>query len=81
MVHPYKQPAYRLEGEPPLWEVDHHTFVTGWARQNLEPFVVAIREGKDRAPTLRDGLLAQEVIEAASRAARSGRWEPVPAVG
>jgi predicted dehydrogenase len=77
-VHPYRQPAYRLEGEPPLWEVDHHTFITGWARQNLEPFVEAIRAGVDRPPTLRDGLLAQEVIEAAVRSARSGRWERVP---
>ena len=77
-VHPYKQPPYRLEGEPPLWEVDHHTFITGWARQNLAPFVEAIRQGVDRPPTLRDGLLAQEVIEAALRSARSGQWERVP---
>ena len=79
-VHPYKQPSYRIEGEPLLWEVDHHTFIVGWARQNLEPFVEAIRSGVDRAPTLRDGLLTQEVIEAAARSGRSGRWESVPDV-
>ena len=76
-VHPYKQPSYRLEGEPPLWEVDHHTFITGWARQNLAPFEAAIRSGTDRPPTIRDGLLAQEVIAAAVRSARSGNWERV----
>lgn len=76
-LHPYKGQTVRIEGEPPLWEVDHHTFITGWARQNLEPFVDAIRSGHDHAPTLRDGLMAQEVIEAATRSASSGRWEQV----
>ena len=76
-LHPYKGEAVRLEGEPPLWEVDHHTFITGWARQNLEPFVEAIRSGEDRAPTLQDGLLAQEVIAAAVRSSASGHWERV----
>jgi predicted dehydrogenase len=78
-LHPYRGQPVRLEGEPPLWEVDHHTFITGWGRQNLLPFVAAIRAGEDRPPTLRDGLLAQEVIEAASRSAASGRWERVGA--
>jgi predicted dehydrogenase len=76
-LHPYKGEPVRLEGEPPLWEVDHHTFITGWARQNLEPFVEAIRSGADRAPTLRDGLLTQAVIDAAVRSAASGTWEKV----
>jgi predicted dehydrogenase len=76
-LHPYKGATVRLEGEPPLWEVDHHTFISGWARQNLEPFVAAIRTGQDRAPTIRDGLLAQEVIEAAVRSTASGHWERV----
>ena len=79
-VHPYRQPSYRLEGEPPLWDVDHHTFITGWARQNLEPFVRSIRDGRDAAPTSQDGLLAQEAIEAAAQSSRSGHWEPVQGV-
>ncbi len=78
-LHPYRGRPVRIEGEPPLWEVDHHTFIVGWARQNLEPFVEAIRAGADRAPTLRDGLLAQEVIDAAVRSAISGHWERVGA--
>jgi predicted dehydrogenase len=78
-LHPYKGQAVRLEGEPPLWEVDHHTFITTWARQNLEPFVAAIRDGADRAPTIEDGLLAQEVIAAAVRSSASGHWERVGA--
>lgn len=84
-LHPYKGATVRLEGEPPLWEVDHHTFITGWAKQNLQPFVVAIRSGVDQGPTLRDGLLAQEVIDAAVRSASSDHWEdvklPLPARG
>jgi predicted dehydrogenase len=79
-LHPYKGRPLRIEGEPPLWEVDHHTFITGWARQILEPFVHAIRTGADRPPTIRDGLRAQEVIEAAVRSAQSGRWEQVAPV-
>ncbi|MGH2369708.1 MAG: Gfo/Idh/MocA family protein [Chloroflexota bacterium] len=80
-LHPYKGKAMRIEGEPPLWEVDHHTFITGWAGQILEPFVTAIRTGQDRPPTIRDGLLAQEVIDAAVRSADSGRWEQVGTSG
>jgi predicted dehydrogenase len=76
-LHPYRGTPSRIAGEPPLWGVDHHTFITGWARQVLEPFVAAIRAGEDRAPTLRDGLRAQEVIDAAVRSAASGRWERV----
>jgi predicted dehydrogenase len=76
-LFPRQGEALRLEGEPPLWEVDHHTFITGWARQNLEPFVEAIRSGQDLAPTLRDGLRAQLVIDAAVRSGATGKWEEV----
>ncbi|MBI3973738.1 MAG: Gfo/Idh/MocA family oxidoreductase [Chloroflexi bacterium] len=79
-LHPYKGKAVAIEGEPPLWEVDHHTFIIGWARQNLVPFVESIRTGEDRAPTIRDGLRTQEVIEAAVRSAEAGCWEKVRSV-
>ncbi|HEX2035484.1 MAG TPA: Gfo/Idh/MocA family oxidoreductase [Chloroflexota bacterium] len=79
-LHPYKGETVRIAGEPPLWDVDHHTFITGWAQQSLTPFVEAIRSGRDQAPTIRDGLLAQEVIEAAVRSAQTGCWEPVQQV-
>jgi predicted dehydrogenase len=76
-LHPYKGQTIRIEGEPPLWEVDHHTFIIRWSKQTLEPFVGAIRTGVDCRPSLRDGLMAQEVIDAATRSAESGHWESV----
>lgn len=75
--HPLRGLPVRISGEPPLTEVDHHTFIVGWAKQNLLPFLEAIRSGTDRAPTIHDGLLAQEVIHAATCSAISGRWETV----
>jgi predicted dehydrogenase len=76
-LHPYKGEVTRLEGEPPLWKVDHHTFIIAWSRQVLEPWVDAIRTGGDCRPNLRDGLATQEVIESAVRSTLSGHWERV----
>ena len=79
-LYPYGGEPKQLEGEPPLWGVDHHEFIVGWGRQNLEPFLDSIRAGRDVAPSIHDGLQTQAVLDAAVRASTSGRWEEVTQV-
>lgn len=76
-LYPYGGEPRPIEGEPPLWGIDHHEFIVGWGRQNLVPFLEAIRTGIDVAPTVEDGLRTQAVLDAAVRASTSRRWEDV----
>jgi predicted dehydrogenase len=46
----------------------------------MRNFVASIKEGRDIAPTLADGLRTQEVIDAAVEAAKRGVWLDVPQV-
>ncbi len=78
-LYPYGGDPRAIEGEPPLWGIDHHEFIVGWGRQNLVPFLEAIRTATDVAPTIGDGLRTQAVLDAAVRAASSNRWEDVAA--
>jgi predicted dehydrogenase len=47
-----------------------HTFIHQFA-----DFCLAVAEGKNAAPTFRDGLATDIVTDAVLRSARSGRWE------
>jgi predicted dehydrogenase len=76
-LYPYGGDPRPIEGEPPLWGIDHHEFIVGWGRQNLVPFLDAIKTGVDAPPTIGDGLQTQAVLDAVVRAASSGRWETV----
>lgn len=44
---------------------------------HMRGFVTAILAGGAARPSFRDGLRAQEVVEAATRSTRTGTWEPV----
>jgi predicted dehydrogenase len=72
------KPGEPIPGDPPAASGADHggALLTGAVRQ-METFVRSIREGRDVAPTFRDGLLCQEVLHAAVESSRSRAWVPV----
>jgi predicted dehydrogenase len=52
------------------WE---HTFI-----HEIADFVAAIGRGEKIGPDFHDGLRCQQVLDAVSLSARTGKWEPVP---
>ena len=75
---------HRLGREPetvdpglPLDDADHAGILAFFGERMMDAFVRSILEGEDIAPTVVDGLRAQEVIEAALISARTRRWVDV----
>ncbi|MFI5093896.1 MAG: Gfo/Idh/MocA family protein [Candidatus Acidiferrales bacterium] len=50
-----------------------HTFI-----HQVADFLQALGEGKQAAPTFRDGLATDYVIDAVLKSAKTGKWEKVP---
>jgi predicted dehydrogenase len=50
-----------------------HTFIHQFAE-----FLQGVAEGKEAAPTFRDGLATDEVTDSVLRSAKTGQWEKVP---
>jgi predicted dehydrogenase len=69
-VHPERSPA----------GLDHAGVLAYMGEHMLQAFVEGILDGRDRAPTIGDGLATQQVIDAALRAHASRCWERVPSV-
>ena len=70
--HPYMQHWW----VPGLQIGYEHTFV-----HQVADFLEAVSQGKNAAPTFRDGLAADYVTDAVLRSAQSGRWEHVNRAG
>ena len=64
----------------PLGEADHAGVLAFFGERMMRNFVTSIKEERDIAPTLADGLRTQEVIDTAVEAARRGVWLDVPQV-
>ncbi len=64
----------------PLGEADHAGVLAFFGERMMRNFVTSIKEERDIAPTLADGLRTQEVIDAAVEAAKRGVWLDVPQV-
>ena len=45
----------------------------------LQDVVESFRSGREPHETFRDGLIVNQILDAAYRSVRSGQWEPVEA--
>jgi len=79
-IHRLNRPPEPLDQKLPLHDADHAGILAYFGARMMRAFVESILEDRAIAPTIVDGLRAQEVIEAALTAARTRRWVDVPQV-
>ena len=72
------QVAESLDPGLPLEDADHAGILAFFGERMMRAFITSIREERDVAPTITDGLRTQEVIDAALTAARTRAWVDVP---
>ena len=78
-VYRYGHPTEAIEPDLGPGVDEHAGLLAAMGRRVFSEFVAAIRSGRDCHPTIRDGWQVQALVETAALAAKSGRWEEVPA--